>query len=130
MIVVFDRDDHETYHQALAKVSALNKALVNDEKRHITVDAIVSVPCFELWFLLHFEDVHAPIHRDEVLRRLRQHLRDYEKGRGGHWPATRDHLEIATARAEARAAATTGRDGQQPYTDMHKLIELLVHLKD
>jgi hypothetical protein len=70
VLVVFDRDEHRTYHQALDKVAALDGRLTNDEKQRIPVQAVVSVPCFELWLLLHFEDVQAPIHRDEVYRRL------------------------------------------------------------
>jgi hypothetical protein len=32
---------------------------------------VVSVPCFELWLLLHFDDVLAPLHRDEAITRCR-----------------------------------------------------------
>lgn len=130
VIVVFDRDDHQTYHKALAKVQALNGSLTNDEKRRIPVEAAASVPCFELWLLLHFEDIQAPIHRDEVYQRLKQYLSGYDKGQGGHWAATKERLAVATGRAEARAAVTSVQNGHETYTDMHKLVQTLVHLKD
>jgi hypothetical protein len=130
VIAVFDRDDHLTYHQALAKTKALNGHLTNDERRRIPVQAIASVPCFELWLLLHFEDVQAPIHRNEVYQRLRQHLPEYDKGQRGHWASTKEQLNVATERAHTRTEATTALDGNETYTDMHQLVFMLVHLKD
>lgn len=130
IVVVFDRDLHKTYHAALAKAAAQSGKLKNDNRVAVPVDVIASVPCFELWLLLHFEDVHAPLHRDEALARLNAHLPGYEKGGGGHWMATQALLADATQRAQRLAAVTTAHDGAQPYTAMHELVSRLVHLKD
>ena len=129
VIAVFDRDDHASYHQALDKLKALNLAHENDDGEPVPFQAVASVPCFELWLLLHFEDVQAPVHRNEVYGRLRTHLPGYDKGQGGHFDATRDRLDGATARATARAALTTAHDGREPYTDMHSLVSRLMTLK-
>jgi hypothetical protein len=130
VVVVFDRDEHHTYHAALQRVAALNGRLENDERVKVPFEAVVSVPCFELWLLLHFEDVFAPLHRDEALARLRAHVAGYAKGQGSHWAVTRDRLEVATARANALVAAGhTADDGTQPYTNMHELVHRLLHLK-
>ena len=130
VIAVFDRDDHPTYHQALTKAQALNLAHENDDGEPVPFQAIASVPCFEFWLLLHFEDVVAPIHRNEVYARLRTHLPGYDKGQGGHFAGTRDRLDVATTRAAARAAQTTAQDGREPYTDMHNLVNMLMTLKN
>jgi hypothetical protein len=130
VIAVFDRDDHATYHAALAKARALNLAHENDDGEPVPFQAVASVPCFELWLLLHFEDVMAPIHRNEVYARLRAHLPEYDKGQGGHFAATRHRLDAATARAAARAAQTTAQNGHEPYTAMYTLVPLLMTLKD
>lgn len=131
VLTVFDRDEHHTYHDALQRIAALNGRLENDELVKVPFQAVVSVPCFELWLLLHFEDVSAPIHRDEAVARLRAHLAGYAKGQGSHWGATRDRLDAATRRAEALVAAgRMAEDGIQPYTDMHELVHRLLHLKD
>lgn len=132
VFAVFDRDDHPTYHQALDKAAALNGRIKNDLGEWVPFLAIASVPCFELWLLLHFEDVFAPLHRNQVYDRLKQeqYLPGYDKGQGGHWAATRQHLTIATQRAQTRAAATTAFDGAEPYTDIHQLVACLTHLKD
>lgn len=131
VVVVFDRDEHRTYHAALQRVAALNGRLENDERVKVPFEAVVSVPCFELWLLLHFEDVLAPLHRDAALARLREQLGDYAKGQGSHWVATRERLDVATGRAKAlEAAGHRAEDGTQPYTNMHELVHRLLHLKD
>jgi RloB-like protein len=131
VVVVFDRDEHHTYHAALQRVAALNGRVENDERVKVPFEAVVSVPCFELWLLLHFEDVFAPLHRDVALARLRVHVAGYTKGQGSHWAVTRERLDVATARAEAlQAAGHTAEDGTQPYTNMHALVHRLLHLKD
>lgn len=130
IIVVFDRDEHRTYHAALAQAEGQSGKLRNDEGDPVPVDAVASVPCFELWLLLHFEDVLAPLHRHEALERLKAHLPGYEKGGGGHWQATQDRLGDATVRAQHLAELTNAFDGTQPYTSMHELVRRLVHLKD
>lgn len=127
--VVFDRDDHESYHNALAKAAALKGKLRNDLKQAVEFEAIASVPCFELWLLLHFEDVLAPLHRTEVYQRLRRHLPNYDKGQSGFYAQTCQNLADASQRAEHLAQLTAAHNGDEPYTDMHRLVHLLTTLK-
>ncbi len=129
VFTVFDRDEHPTYFQALDKAAALDGKIRSDANQPVPFAAIASVPCFELWLLLHFEEVHAPIGRAAVYERLRAHLLDYEKGREGCWSATRDRLNQAIVRASARARVTSAYDGNEPFTGLHELVDLLVHLK-
>lgn len=68
---MFDRDEHHTDHAALQRVAALNGRLEHDERVKVPFEAVVSVPCFELWLLLHFEDMFAPLHREDAVVRLR-----------------------------------------------------------
>ena len=126
---VFDRDNHDSYHNALAKAKSLDGKLRNAEKQRVRFEAIASVPCFELWLLLHFEDVLAPLHRTEVYQRLRQYLTDYDKGQAGHYVQTCQHLAEATQRAEHLAELATAYDANEPYTDLHRLVHLLITLK-
>ena len=64
---VFDRDDHKKIDQARkqAKDNGINIAFSN--------------PCFELWYLLHFKDQTANIHRKDVERNLKKHVPKYSK---------------------------------------------------
>ncbi|MDK9704487.1 MAG: RloB family protein [Sulfuritalea sp.] len=130
VFAVFDRDDHDSYHAALAKADALDGKLKNDTECRVSFRAIASVPCFEVWLLLHFEDVLAPISRDEVYERLKVYMHGYEKGQQGHWTATKERFDVAVQRAQARVRLTTAYDGNETYTAMHELVELLMHLQD
>ena len=83
VFAIFDRDDHKSYFDALMLAESLDGKLRNDAKQPVEFKAIASVPCFELWLLLHYEDIRHPVHRDEVLTRLKQHIPSYDKGAGG-----------------------------------------------
>ncbi len=127
---VFDRDEHLTYNEALREVSRLHLCLKNNDKYKVSFQAITSVPCFELWLLLHFEDVQTYLHRDEANRRLKKYLCDYQKGSGGHWASTKMNLEIAKARAVRLYDVDSAVEGANPYTNMYELTECLINLKN
>lgn len=126
---VFDRDDHGSYFNALDLAKSLDGKLRNDDRQPVSFKAIASIPSFELWMLLHYEDVQAPIHRDEVMERLKQHIHDYEKGAGGAFATTRDRLETATQRAQALAAKFNAYTAPEPFTALHELVTLLTTLR-
>lgn len=126
---VFDRDDHDSYFNALDLAQSLNGKLRNDDRQAVSFSAVASVPSFELWLLLHFEDVLAPIHRDEVMQRLKQYLPGYEKGAGGAFAATRHRLEAATQRAQRLAMSHSAFTDPEPFTDLYTLVDLLTQLR-
>jgi len=128
IVVVFDRDDHKTYHQALSHANQLHLAMKNDIKAKVSFEVCASVPCFELWLLLHFEDVPAPLHRKDVYARLRERLGKYEKGEQGLWKRTRGQLDEAHHRAVQLSTHTTRANNDGPYTDMHSLVDKLLNL--
>ena len=104
---VFDRDDHRTYFDALKLAAALDGKMRNDAKQAVVFRAIASIPSFELWLLLHYEDIQHPLHRDEVMRRLKIHIPEYGKGSRGSFAATRHNLTIAAQRAVRLATRST-----------------------
>lgn len=126
---VFDRDDHKTYFQALRLAESLNGKLKNDIKQPIVFQAVASVPSFELWLLLHYEDIQAPLHRNEVLVRLRQHIPNYEKGFGSAFAITSEHMAIATQRAKRLAERFTADTAPEPFTAIAGLVALLTTLR-
>lgn len=127
--MVFDRDDHLSYANAIAMAEARDGRYRNDEKKPVTFLAVVSVPCFELWLLLHFVNVQAWLHRGQALARLRQHLQGYQKGKAGTFAATVEFLELATQRATGLKAQFARLPGNDVYTDMHELVKVLRTLK-
>jgi hypothetical protein len=124
---VFDRDSHEigNYRNALNKATALDRKMKNSEGARVAFKAIPSVPCFEFWLLLHFEDIQAFHERDVIYRRLRGHLPAYSKGQEGTFAATVGGLEVAIGRAVNLRRHYTANHGAQPFTEMDVLVVLL-----
>lgn len=126
---VFDRDDHGSYFDALNLAASLDGKLRNDAKQSVSFKAIASVPSFELWLLLHYEDIQHPLHRDDVMQRLKQHIPGYEKGTGGAFATTRDRMDTATQRAQALATKFNAYTAPEPYTGISDLVTLLITLR-
>lgn len=127
---VFDRDDHESYFNALNLAKSLDGKLRNDDKQPVTFKAMASIPSFELWLLLHYEDIQAPIHRDQVMARLKQHMPDYEKGEAGAFATTCELTTTAIQRAQALAEKFNAYSDPEPFTALYELVTLLTTLRD
>jgi hypothetical protein len=125
IFAVFDRDDHTTYVDAIAHAESLDGKLKNDENKQVIFRAIVSVPSFELWLLLHYADIQSFHHRDVVLHHLREHITNYEKGKDGLYTLTQGMLTIATRRAERLRTRFSRLPGEEAYTDVDELVGIL-----
>ena len=126
---VFDRDEHDSYLAALNLAESLDGRLRNEAKQAVKFGAVASVPSFELWLLLHFEGIQAPLHRDEVMRRLGHHIPGYQKGMSGAFTITRDRLETATQNAQRLATRFNAYTDPEPYTAIAELVQLLIKLR-
>ena len=116
VFAVFDRDAHDSYHQALDRAEQLDGKLKNDARQAVPFKAVASVPNFELWLLLHYENIQAPIERDEALERLRQNFPEYQKGAANAFAVTRPQLETALERAPVHHLQSIhGRDFGLPF---------------
>jgi hypothetical protein len=127
---VFDRDDHLRFDEALEKAAALDGKLRSDEKEPVPFQVVPSIPCFELWLLLHYIKITHRIHRVDVIRTLKKYLLGYEKGTGGHYEATKHLLEVAYVNADAldELKASEGKDF--PSTAIPSLVRLLTTMKE
>lgn len=129
---VFDKDKHTTYEAALDRITATR--LKGGAKIH----AITSVPCFEVWILLHFiystgsfqaaaNDSNCAL----VVRELRKEGRipGYEKGTENVFDAVGDKLDTAILNAKRLEEfhLTSGTDN--PSTKVHILVTNLKNLK-
>ena len=126
---IFDRDEHVHYREAIAKAAALDgKIKPKGAASLLRFIAIPSVPCFELWFLLHFKTVTHELERDEAQGALKQPMPDYGKNLPGMFARTKERLETAydnAARTRARKAET-GNDN--PSTDVDILVKRLFEI--
>lgn len=125
---VFDRDDHTTYPNALRSAEALDQKHRNDLGAPVRFQAIPSNPCFELWLLLHFEEIRHLKHRDEVFARLKKHLPGYGKGSEHTYARTKAHVALALQRATGLNAASPFNE-DKPFTHVSVLVERLQDLR-
>jgi hypothetical protein len=127
---VFDRDGHANYSEALQIVAN------SQNGKNGRLRAITSVPCFEIWVLLHFRYSSAAFNSagsqsacDRVVAEVRKHFADYSKGHTGVY----DRLETLMEKAHAHAKrlteenATTG--STNPATRVHELVEYLCNIR-
>jgi hypothetical protein len=128
VFAVFDRDEHHTYHEALDVCPRAR--MRNDEKKRVEFRAVPSNPCFELWLLLHYEDIHHLFHRDEIIGKLRRYIPAYEKALAGTFELTHPVLPTAIARAKRlQDRHSPERDTEGPYTNADTVVELLLSMK-
>lgn len=126
---MFDRDDHKDFHNALNKAQSLHQKIRKDDGKLVTFRAIPSIPCFEFWLLLHYEDVTALFPRNEVMKKLKTHYPDYEKNAQDVWNHTKDNFDVASKRAAKLMAAPSPHSDDLPYTAIGDLVEILMKLK-
>lgn len=126
---IFDRDEHTTYFEAINKAQLLNNAMKNDLGQNIVFCAIPSIPSFELWLLLHFKDILAPLHRTHAFEQVKLYIPNYTKGADKIFEFTKQYLDTACKRAEELSKSLTVHVNEKPYTAIHKLVKILQELK-
>jgi hypothetical protein len=121
---VFDRDGHESYDRARERI----RGLAARSRQRLNIREAISVPCFELWVLLHFERTDRPFANctEVVVRIRREHLEGYQKANDK--VAKELMSRVDTALANARwLAERTAIDDENPSTSVHTVLQ---HLKD
>ncbi|MBF0516026.1 MAG: RloB domain-containing protein [Nitrospirae bacterium] len=128
VFVIFDRDTHSTFDAAKNKINVLNKQHKDKFK------VIISVPCFELWLVLHFKYSSKPYQTiptaksacDCVIDDLKKDIKNYEKGNQDTFENTKllfcDAIRNAEKLEEDRKSAGT----DNPSTNVHDLVKYLV----
>ncbi|MBF0457684.1 MAG: RloB domain-containing protein [Nitrospirae bacterium] len=127
VFVVFDRDTHTTFAAAIEMISKLNK------KHKDKFKAIISVPCFELWLVLHFKFTAKPYQSlpgaksvcDCVTDDLKKHIQNYEKGSTDTFKQTKHLLDDAIGNAEKLEKDRKSAGTDNPSTNVHHLIKYL-----
>jgi hypothetical protein len=114
---VFDCDQHESFDRALNKLHA-------NAKRH-PLHAIVSIPCFEYWILLHFENTDAPFSAcDNVIDRIEEHFPGYAKSNAKQIENILDRIDDALKRAQEKFKNPSDPI-ENPHTSSHRLVQHL-----
>ncbi len=120
---VFDRDAHESFDRARDRI----RKLASKKRGALPIQEIVSVPCFEIWVLLHFAPTERPFADcSAVISYIRDHhLPAYAKTSPRMAGILVERLDAALASA-AWLAQRAGENDRNPFTDVHRLVE---HMK-
>ncbi len=116
---VFDRDGHESFDRARVRI----KALSGRKKKPLPIQEAISIPCFELWVLLHFERTDAPFNRcSDVTQRIREHyMPGYEKADAVIAKQLMTKLNNAIGNAGWLEERAVNND-YNPYTSVHQIL--------
>ena len=125
---VFDRDAHEHFNAAINRLHTL-------KANGRPLNAVVSVPCFEFWLLLHFGYTEKPYSStgnksvgNAVVSDLKKKpgFTKYDKGMVGVFKLLAPNLEQALKHAQQLAAHRAGNDEHpNPSTQVHLLVNRL-----
>jgi hypothetical protein len=85
---------------------------------------LVSNPCIELWYLLHFEECYAELTQNTCIKKLKRHLEHYVKGT----LALNEKRQLSEKTSEATTRAKVLEIYNNPSTTIYKMIELLESL--
>ena len=124
---IFDRDDHVHYRAALLKAKSLDGKI----KPHDPIAAssrfvaVPSVPCFELWFLIHFLPITKEFHRDDVQEQLKAQIPEYRKSAPGIFMKIHSRLSFAYENAEIARTRKLKSGNDNPSTDVDILVKRL-----
>ncbi|GEQ22635.1 MULTISPECIES: RloB family protein [Clostridium] len=128
--VVFDKDDNQDFDEAisLAKREGLNVAWSNE--------------CFELWLLLHFQDLKSAIGRNDYYSKLTTHFKNknindgkYNKNINNIFDITSEYVAAAIKRSNAlmedhKKSNIISETKMNPGTKVQDLVsELIQYIK-
>ena len=127
--IVADGDvDYNTPGAAEIKENALLKARIEAEKNGVSL--IISNPCFEFWYYLHFEYSTGFI-KDyfSMKNKLQPYLQDYQKNKD-IFEQLREKTDLAIERAthlenfhEENGESVPFKLSVNPFTEVYKLVE-------
>ncbi|MDP8256109.1 MAG: RloB family protein [Candidatus Alcyoniella australis] len=92
-----------------------------------------SNPCFELWYLLHFDEQHAEIEGKQLVRKLKTYIPGYKKSMNGLYERLLPQMSDADGRArnlQVLHISAKRPEVSNPSTTVYSLMEDLTRLYD
>lgn len=111
------------------KNKIIEEAIQLARKNNIKI--ITSPPCFELWFLLHYDYTTANMDSEEVIKRLKEYYPKYEKNIN-IYPDIIKEIDLAIDRAKKLEKYQTDNNRRigtveaNPNTEVYKIVEYLM----
>lgn len=119
--VVLDRDNHPfNKHDK----SSFNKALELAKNNNISV--AYSNDSFEIFYVLHFQDLQSATHRDDLCKLLSKHLKT-KYSKQDLYKAIRPKRPIAIKLAKNLLKSRNPPESANPSTSVHLLVEKLLN---
>ena len=138
LFFVFDKDTHTDYDDSLSSILDLQKLR---KYKDMKIGAITSNPCFELWFLMHYEPFTKPMaaYRGKSLcanliseLKKKPGFNSYSKGQTDHFELLYDKLTIAKKNSaqvlNQSLKAGENKHHGNPSTFVHELVLTLEKL--
>lgn len=127
---VIDKDEHTTFSEALSKLKSYMPP--KSAKSKAEFKAIVSVPCFEVWLILHFSYTTKSYARkgskspaENVLSDLTKQFPEYSKSLPDLYTKLNAKLDTAIENAKRLQKQNKQDESDNPLTNMHELIEFI-----
>lgn len=111
------------------KNKIIEEAIQLARKNNIKI--ITSSPCFELWFLLHYDYTTANMDSEEAIKRLKEYYPKYEKNIN-IYPDIIKEIDLAIDRAKKLEKYQTDNNRRigtveaNPNTEVYKIVEYLM----
>ena len=128
---VFDRNGHKTFDQAISLVKNSSQGKLQ------RLNAVTSIPCFEVWVLLHFTyttrsfmDSGGKSACGNVFKAIQEHFPGYTKGHGMLFDVLAPNLEKAMTHAKRLQKNNDDTNSNNPSTELHEFIYYLQKLKN
>ena len=111
-----------------------NQLALADKKAEANeISLIVSSPCFEIWYLCHFDySTKAYGSNEEVVDELKRKIPQYDKNKEGMYELLREKLEYAVKNAK-KLEQYNLQDGKKPHTvefmpstEVYRIIETIM----
>ena len=125
IFIIIDEDDRTTP----SDISNRNQAI--DVAMSYKFNFIYSIPSFEYWALLHFQDTDAPMNAENCRKKLKTFMKNYQKELDYDLMIKNNGQEKAIATAKRiykrHSAYYKGIDTENPTTNMYIFIEHLTN---
>jgi len=131
---VFDRDNHKSFDQAIDKAKTINENIrKNNEDNDVdniqTFNIAFSIPCFEIWFLLHFKYSAKPFNKGaEIIKEIKKQDKKYTKSKPNHELLFKK-LEDAIKNTDKLRRSNIKSGRENPYTDIDLLVKEIQNIK-
>lgn len=134
---IFDRDRHKNYDQAIEKIRSIAN---RNEFRRKVFAAIPSIPCFEVWYLLHVSNSRKPYESggspgEDLIADLKQNdpFKRYTKSECHAFFDQISHLRSVASQRAVRFLKEAQNEGagefhENPSTRVHLVVKALVDI--